>query len=110
MKATRHFLEDTLRDRPEIRPEWCERVIARAIAEEVQSDGRVRFWGELPEFGGRVLRVVTLADRETLHTAFFTVASGAGGKHDDIQLRRGNRHAQHPHGGASKYGVGRNCR
>jgi hypothetical protein len=38
---------------------------------EQQTDGdRVRFWAEVPELNGRVLRVVTLADQKTIHNAF----------------------------------------
>ena len=44
--------------------------MADPIKREVQSDGRIRFWGVLPELGGRALRVVTLADGETVHNAF----------------------------------------
>ena len=49
-------------------------VISAPIRREEQADGRVRFWGEiiLPgESSARVLRVVTLADGETVHNAFF---------------------------------------
>lgn len=49
---------------------WCERILAAPIAREVQSDGRIRFWGTVPDFGGRIFRVVTLADGETVHNAF----------------------------------------
>jgi hypothetical protein len=70
MKATRYFLEQVLRKRPYIRQEWCERIIASPLRREVQGDGRIRFWGALPELEGRVLRVVTLADGETIHNAF----------------------------------------
>ena len=69
MKATRHFEEETLVLRPYLRREWCEQVLAAPVHEEVQPDGRVRFWGFIPELG-KYLRVVTLADRETVHTAF----------------------------------------
>jgi len=31
---------------------------------------RFRFWGIIDELGGRVLRVVTLEDRKTIHHAF----------------------------------------
>lgn len=37
---------------------------------ELQPDGRYRFWGDVPDLGGRVLRVVTLADARTIHNAF----------------------------------------
>lgn len=36
----------------------------------VQVDGRIRFWGVVPDLGGRVLRVVTLADGEAAHNVF----------------------------------------
>jgi hypothetical protein len=70
MKTTRYFREQVLRKRAYIQIEWCERVLARPLATETQPDGRVRFWGTVPEFGGRVLRVVTLPDGETVHNAF----------------------------------------
>lgn len=70
MKATRYFEEQVLRKRPYIRREWCERIVARPLKRVVQPDGRIRFWGAVPELGGRVLRVVTLEDGETLHNAF----------------------------------------
>jgi hypothetical protein len=70
MKTTQYFREQVLRKRSYIQIEWCERILAEPIAREVQSDGRIRFWGRIPEFEGRVLRVVTLADGETVHNAF----------------------------------------
>jgi len=48
----------------------CERILAQPLAKAFQADGRIRFWGIVPELGGRVLRVVTLADAETIHNAF----------------------------------------
>jgi hypothetical protein len=70
MKTTRYFREQVLRKRPYIQLRWCERIVAQPLAKEVQDDGRIRFWGIVPEFDGRVLRVVTLADGETIHNAF----------------------------------------
>ncbi len=70
MKTTRYFEEQVLRKRPYIKREWCERVVASPLKREVQPDGRIRFWGAVPELGGRVLRVVTLEDGQTLHNAF----------------------------------------
>ena len=70
MKTTRYFEEQVLRKRPYIRREWCEQILAQAMRREVQADGRIRFWGAVPELGDRVLRVVTLADGETVHNAF----------------------------------------
>ena len=70
MKATAYFREQVLRKRPYIRIEWCERIVKEPLEREVQPDGRIRHWGEVPELEGRVLRVVTLEDGETVHNAF----------------------------------------
>ncbi len=70
MKTTRYFEEQVLRKRPYIKREWCEQIVASPLKRQEQPDGRVRFWGAVPELGGRVLRVVTLEDGETLHNAF----------------------------------------
>jgi hypothetical protein len=76
MKTTRYFEEQVLRKRPYIQREWCARVLANPIARVDQPDGRVRFWGIVPELGAQVasqvqvLRVVTLADGEIVHNAF----------------------------------------
>ena len=70
MKTTRYFREQVLRKRPYIQVEWCERILTQPMAQMVQADGRLRFWGIVPELGGRVLRVVTLEDGETVHNAF----------------------------------------
>jgi hypothetical protein len=70
LKTTRYFEEQVLRKRPYIKREWCERVLQAPIRRETQPGGRVRFWGAIPELGGRILRVVTLDDGETVHNAF----------------------------------------
>lgn len=69
-KYTAYFENEVMRKRPYLRREWCIFVIENAIHVKVQDDDRVRFWGEIEEFGGRVLRVVTLADRVTIRNAF----------------------------------------
>ena len=74
MKTTRYFDEQVLRKRPYIDPNWCVRVIASPLRWERQPDGRFRFWGEVRREGEtspRMLRVITLEDRETIHNAFF---------------------------------------
>ena len=74
MKQTRYFEEQVLRKRPYIRREWCVAVLASPLKREVQTDGRIRFWGQIvQENDGRpkFLRVVTLEDGETVHNAFF---------------------------------------
>lgn len=70
MKTTRYFEEQVLRKRPYIRREWCARIIAHPLRRERQPDGRIRQWGYVEELGGRALRVITLADGETVHNAF----------------------------------------
>jgi len=72
MKFTQYFL--TTRKRPDriiIRDDWIRFVIDNPIKEVVQADGRIRRWARIAEMGDRVLRVVLLADRETVHNAFF---------------------------------------
>ena len=59
--------------RPYLTVEMCANIIADPIHREEQPDGRIRFWGFalVPgEDTPRVLRVVTLADGQTIHTAF----------------------------------------
>ena len=72
MKTTACF--EALRQRPDrvtIRSEWIQRTIESPIREVVQADGRIRRWSAVPEAGGKFLRVVLLADGETVHNAFF---------------------------------------
>lgn len=72
MKTTAYF--EAIRKRPDravIQAEWIERAIQAPVREMVQGDGRIRRWIIIPEVGGKVLRVVLLADGETVHNAFF---------------------------------------
>jgi hypothetical protein len=72
MKTTRYF--DALRsrnDRAAIRDEWIERAIRAPVKEVTQADGRIRRWIQIPEAENRYLRVILLADGETIHNAFF---------------------------------------
>ncbi|MBM3649528.1 MAG: hypothetical protein FJX11_17250 [Alphaproteobacteria bacterium] len=74
MKTTRYFDEQVIRKRPYIDRRWCVDVLANPVRRQEQADGRVRFWGIVAQSGGarpRYLRVVTLADGETVHNAFF---------------------------------------
>jgi hypothetical protein len=74
LKTTRYFEEQVLRKRPYIQREWCQDVLAAPIRREVQTDGRIRYWGRIMiagEVEARVLRVVTLEDGRTIHNAFF---------------------------------------
>jgi hypothetical protein len=72
VKTTRYF--DLIRSRPDrvmITDEWIRRAIDNPLHEFQQADGRIRRWVSVPEMGGRVLRVILLSDRETVHNAFF---------------------------------------
>jgi ribosomal protein L1 len=72
VKVTRYFAGIRTRaDRAVIKDEWIERAIRNPLREVVQADGRIRRWVQIPEMEGRYLRVVLLADKETVHNAFF---------------------------------------
>jgi len=58
-------------DRILIRDEWIMRVISNPQKTATQADGRIRFWGVIPEMNNRVLRVIVLEDHITIHNAFF---------------------------------------
>jgi hypothetical protein len=70
LKTTPYFENQVLRKRPYIRREWCAQVLRNPIRRELQDDGRIRNWGYIADLGGRALRVITLADGETVHNAF----------------------------------------
>ena len=69
-RFTGYFEKEVLRKRPYLRKEWCTRVLDKPLRSEPQENNRHRFWGRIPELNGRYLRVVTLADRVTIHNAF----------------------------------------
>lgn len=69
-KFTDYFENEVLRKREYLKKEWCIRIIENPMRVEVQGDSRVRFWGRIEEFRNLVFRVVTLADRMTIHNAF----------------------------------------
>jgi hypothetical protein len=72
VKTTAYF--EAIRKRPDravIQADWIERTIRAPVREVVQADGRIRRWLPIAEAEGKVLRVVLLADGETVHNAFF---------------------------------------
>ena len=69
-RYTSYFENEVLRKRPYLRREWCVRAIERPLVVERQGDNRYKFWIALPELDGRILRVITLADRVTIDNAF----------------------------------------
>ena len=58
-------------DRASIRTEWIAMAIWQPIREEIQPDGRIRRWVQVPGNPPRFLRVVLLEDGLTVHNAFF---------------------------------------
>jgi len=69
-KFTEYFENEVLRKRPYIKKEWCIRIIENPLRSEPQEHNRYRFWGIVDELNSKVLRVVTLSDRLTIHNAF----------------------------------------
>jgi len=69
-KYTDYFEKHVLRKRPYLQKQWCEQVLAMPYRSEPQEGNRFRFWGAIDELDGRYLRVVTLADKVTVHNAF----------------------------------------
>lgn len=69
-RFTDYFIRDVLARRPYLTREICVRVVEHAVRSEPQEHNRFRFWARVPEIGGRFLRVVTLADKLTIHNAF----------------------------------------
>ncbi len=67
---TEYFEAQVLRKRPYLKKEWCIAVVQNPIRCEPQEHNRFRFWAAIPELDGRYLRVVTLADKVTIHNAF----------------------------------------
>ena len=69
-RFTAYFENSVLRKRPFLQREWCIRALEHPLRVERQENNRYRFWVQLPELGGRYLRVITLADQVTIHNAF----------------------------------------
>ncbi|MFZ5588890.1 MAG: hypothetical protein ACOY4M_04505 [Pseudomonadota bacterium] len=69
-KFTSYFENKVLAKRPYLIKDWCIRVVTSPIKSEPQEHNRFRFWGAIDELNGRILRVVTLEDKVTIHNAF----------------------------------------
>lgn len=71
MKITDYFRHIKTRpDRARILDEWILSAVELPIRESIQSDGRIRRWTYVAS-EGKYLRVIVLADGETVHNAFF---------------------------------------
>ena len=83
MKHTEYFLYTQKRpDRARIKEEWISRAINNPLRIQVQQDGRMRKWVEIPE-EGKCLRVILLSDGETVHNALFDRTFTIVAKHED---------------------------
>ena len=69
-RFTAYFENEVLRKRLYIQKAWCIRVIENPLKTEPQEHNRYRFWAAIEELQGRILRVVTLEDKTTIHNAF----------------------------------------
>jgi hypothetical protein len=69
-RFTDYFENEVLHKRPYLKKEWCIRVIENPLKTELQEHNRYRFWAAIEELDGRILRVVTLEDKITIHNAF----------------------------------------
>ncbi len=69
-KFTPYFENQILRKRSYLTKEICIRVVESPLRVEPQEQDRYRFWAAVEELQGRVLRVVTLSDKVTIHNAF----------------------------------------
>jgi hypothetical protein len=69
-RFTEYFEKEVLRKRSYLKKEWCIRVVEGPLRSEPQEMNRYRFWGRIDELEGRILRVITLEDRVTIHNAF----------------------------------------
>lgn len=72
MKTTKYF--DYRRqspDRENILDEWIADVVRNFCSKVIQDDGRIKIWGKIPQADNKYLRVILLADGETVHNAFF---------------------------------------
>ncbi len=71
IKSTNYFQQFAAQKHPEVQREWIEYVLANPVKREVQPNNRLSYWGNITAAEGRVLRVITLEDGETIHNAFF---------------------------------------
>lgn len=71
-KTTAYFQHMKARaDRAIIKDEWILQAMNEPVQQEIQADGRIRRWAKIEEAENRYLRVIFLADGETIHNAFF---------------------------------------
>ena len=69
-RFTLYFETQVMRKRPYFKKEWCIRVIENPLKVERQENNRYKYWGTIEELVHRILRVITLEARTTIHNAF----------------------------------------
>ena len=69
-QCTPYFENEVLRKRPYLTKDMCIAVVENPLRVESQEGNRFRFWAAVAELEGRYLRVITLADKRTIHNAF----------------------------------------
>jgi hypothetical protein len=68
-RTTKYFDEEVRKRRPYLQDAWLMQALAHPEFTEIQPNGRIRHWLFIPELK-RYIRVVTLEDGQTIHTAF----------------------------------------
>jgi hypothetical protein len=94
MKTTAYFRDVVRQKHPGIEAAWMLRVVAEPLEERRQIDGRFALWGLVPEAQNRVLRFISLDDRETIHTtpSWTGASSGPAPAPCHVHLLRRPRH------------------
>jgi len=69
-KFTQYFESEVVRKRPYLNKNLCIKVVENHLKVERQENNRFRFWGRAEELENKILRVVTLEDKVTIHNAF----------------------------------------
>jgi hypothetical protein len=70
MKTTDYYTTNVVVRRPYLKEEWIRHTLENPVIRTRQSNGRIRHWAYIAE-AEKYLRVVTEADGETVHNAFF---------------------------------------
>jgi len=70
-RFTEYFETEVLRKRPYLSKECCIAIVQNPVKVERQEGNRYRFWGTIKGYEGKLLRVITLEDKTTIHNAFF---------------------------------------
>ncbi len=74
-KFTEYFEKEVLRKRSYLKKEWCIRVLENPLRSEPQEGTRYRFWGQIEELEGRIMRIITLEAGLGFTTRFQTEGS-----------------------------------